>query len=133
MILFQRLWTTPILVDHETGCGGRLISLYFHAYEEWQNQWLYILCASIWSQGDPGSRNWLKIRICNFELDWISTLVCASPCLFNTLLRSHMSSMIHYFISRELAVSRERKKGVRKDWDMSSGCDVEKEAKQCHL
>jgi hypothetical protein len=37
-----------------------------------------------------------------------------------------MSSMIHSFISWELAVSRERKKkGVRKDSNVSSGCDVE--------
>jgi hypothetical protein len=47
---------------------------------------------------------------------------------------SHMSSIIHSFISQEFIVSQERKKnGVRKDWDVSSGCDVEEEAKQCHL
>jgi hypothetical protein len=26
-IFFRQLWATPILVDHETSCGGKLISL----------------------------------------------------------------------------------------------------------
>jgi hypothetical protein len=33
MILFLQLWVTPILVDHETDCVGKIISLSFHAYE----------------------------------------------------------------------------------------------------
>jgi hypothetical protein len=33
MILFWWLRATPILVDHETGCIEKLISLVFHAYE----------------------------------------------------------------------------------------------------
>jgi hypothetical protein len=38
---------TPILVDHETDCVGKLISLYFYAYEECPNQSSYALYASI--------------------------------------------------------------------------------------
>jgi hypothetical protein len=38
---------TPILVDHQTGCFGNLISLVFHAYQERQNQRLYASCRSI--------------------------------------------------------------------------------------
>jgi Leu/Phe-tRNA-protein transferase len=42
--------------------------------------------------------------------------------------------MIHSLISWELTVSQKRmKKGVRKDWDVSSDCDVEEEVEQCHL
>jgi hypothetical protein len=41
MILFQELWETPILVDHETDYFGKLISLSFHTYEECLNQMLY--------------------------------------------------------------------------------------------
>jgi hypothetical protein len=37
MILFQQLRATPILVDHETGCIRKLISLSFHAHEECPN------------------------------------------------------------------------------------------------
>jgi hypothetical protein len=32
-LLFLLLWATPILVDHETGCIGKIISLCFHAYK----------------------------------------------------------------------------------------------------
>jgi hypothetical protein len=81
MILFRWLRTTLILVDHETSCVGNHISLSFHAYEECPNQRLYVSCASIWRKGGPGPQDWLEIRLCNSELDWISTLVCASPCL----------------------------------------------------
>jgi hypothetical protein len=34
---FNKLWVTPILVDHETGCIENLISLAFHAHEEHPN------------------------------------------------------------------------------------------------
>jgi hypothetical protein len=46
-ILFQRLRTTPILVDHEIGCIENLISLPFHAYEKHKNQRSYVSCTSI--------------------------------------------------------------------------------------
>jgi hypothetical protein len=36
-ILFLQLRVTPILVDHETGFIGNIISLYFHAYKERTN------------------------------------------------------------------------------------------------
>jgi hypothetical protein len=39
----------------------------------------------------PTLRAELKVRLCSFELDWISTFVCASPWLSSTLLMSHMS------------------------------------------
>jgi hypothetical protein len=32
------LWVTQILVDHETYCTGKIISLSFHAYKECPNQ-----------------------------------------------------------------------------------------------
>jgi hypothetical protein len=47
---------------------------------------------------------------------------------------SHLFSMIYSLISWEIVVSQEqKKKKMHKDRDMSSGCDVEEEAKQCHL
>jgi hypothetical protein len=46
-ILFWWLRTTPILVDNETGCIGKLTSLSFHAYEECLNQRSYMSCVSI--------------------------------------------------------------------------------------
>jgi hypothetical protein len=47
MILFLRLQVTPILVDHDTGCIGKIISWYFHAYKERSNQRSYVSCALI--------------------------------------------------------------------------------------
>jgi hypothetical protein len=127
-ILF-RLWTTPILVDHETSCVGKLISLSFHTYEEHSNQKSYAYCVSIWRQCGPRPQDWLKVELCNPELDWISSLACTSTWLSNTLLMFHMSFMIYSFISRE-----RKKKGIRrKDWDVSSGCDVEEQVEQWHL
>jgi hypothetical protein len=41
MILFLQLRATPILVDHDTGCIGKIISLYFHAYKEHPNRRSY--------------------------------------------------------------------------------------------
>jgi hypothetical protein len=37
MILFPRLWETPILVHHKTSCVGTMISLSFQAYKEHPN------------------------------------------------------------------------------------------------
>jgi hypothetical protein len=110
MILFRWLLVTLILVDHETSCVGKIILLAFYAYEEHPNQMSYASCASIWKQDGHGLWDWLKVKLCNSELDWISTLVCASPCLSSTLLMSHMFSKIQSFISWELVVSWERKK-----------------------
>jgi hypothetical protein len=126
-ILFW-LRTTPILVDHETSCVGKLISLSFHTYEEHPNQKSCAYCVSIWRQCGPRPQDWLKVELCNPELDWISSLACTSTWLSNTLLMSHMSFMIYSFISRE-----RKKKGIRKDWDVSSGCDVEEQVEQWHL
>jgi hypothetical protein len=36
MILFRRLRVTPILVGHETGCVGNLLSLAFNVYKNVQ-------------------------------------------------------------------------------------------------
>jgi hypothetical protein len=47
MILFLRLWATPILVDYETGCIRNIISLCFHAYKEHPNRRSYTSCALI--------------------------------------------------------------------------------------
>jgi hypothetical protein len=114
MILFQWLWTTPILVDYETNCVGNLIFLSFHAYEERPNRRSYTSWASILSQDSPRLWVWLEVRLCNPELDWISILESASPWLYSTLFMSHMSSMIHSLILWELTVSREwKKKGMR--------------------
>jgi hypothetical protein len=53
-ILFRRLRVTPVLVDHETGCVGNLISLVFHVYKERPNQRSYVSYASILRQGGHG-------------------------------------------------------------------------------
>jgi hypothetical protein len=53
-ILFRRLRVTPVLVDHETGCVGKLISLVFHVYKERPNQRPYVSYASILRQGGHG-------------------------------------------------------------------------------
>jgi hypothetical protein len=113
MILFRWLQMTLILVDHETGCVVNLISLALHAYEEHPNWRLCTSYASIWSQSGLGLRIWLKVRLCNPELDLIPTLACTPPLLSNTLLMPHMSYMIHSLISRE-----RKKKGMHKDWDV---------------
>jgi hypothetical protein len=47
MILFSKVRTILILVDHDTGCIGKLISLSFYAYEERTNRIWYTSCASI--------------------------------------------------------------------------------------
>jgi hypothetical protein len=47
MILFRRLWVTPILVDNEIYCVGNIISLSFHAYKERLNRRSYTSCAFI--------------------------------------------------------------------------------------
>jgi hypothetical protein len=52
------LWVTPILIDHETGCIKKIISLSFHAYKEHPNRSSYTSCALISMQG--GHR--LRIR-----------------------------------------------------------------------
>jgi hypothetical protein len=126
-ILFRWLSMTLILVDHETCCIEKIIYLSFYTYEERINRRSYGSCASIWRQGGLGPRDWLEVRLCNSELDWIFTLACVCPWLSSTLLMSHMSSMIHSFMSRE-----QKKKELHKDWDVSSGYDVEEEAEQCH-
>jgi hypothetical protein len=57
MILFWRLRVTLILVDHETGCVGKVISLVFHVYKEhpnWKSYVSYVSYASILRQGDHG-------------------------------------------------------------------------------
>jgi hypothetical protein len=59
-VLFWWLQTTPILVEHETGGVGKLISLFFQAYVDRSNQMLYMSCASIWKQ--YGSRLWIIIK-----------------------------------------------------------------------
>jgi hypothetical protein len=48
IILFLRLWVIPILVDYETSCIRKTISLSFHAHNERPNQRLYTSCAWIW-------------------------------------------------------------------------------------
>jgi hypothetical protein len=45
---------TPILVDHKTGCVGKLISLVFHVYKECPNWRSYMSYASILRQGGHG-------------------------------------------------------------------------------
>jgi hypothetical protein len=47
MILFLRMRVTLILVDHETGCIRKIISLSFYAYKKYPNQMLYAFCALI--------------------------------------------------------------------------------------
>jgi hypothetical protein len=54
MILFWRLYVTPIFVDHETGCVEKLISLVSHVYKECPNQRSYASYASILRQGGHG-------------------------------------------------------------------------------
>jgi hypothetical protein len=49
-ILFRRLRMTPILIDHETGCVEKLISLVFHVYKEGPNRRSYASYVSILSQ-----------------------------------------------------------------------------------
>jgi hypothetical protein len=55
-ILFRRLHVTPILVDHETGCAEKLISLVFHVYKKRPNRMSYASYASILRQGGHGLR-----------------------------------------------------------------------------
>jgi hypothetical protein len=52
MILYRWLRVIPILVDHETGCIEKLISLVFHVYKEHPNQRSYMSFTSILRQGD---------------------------------------------------------------------------------
>jgi hypothetical protein len=47
IILFLQMRVTLILVDHETGCIEKIISLSFHAYKERLNQMSYSSCALI--------------------------------------------------------------------------------------
>jgi hypothetical protein len=54
--LFLRLWETKILIDHETGCVGKIIFLSFHAYKEHPNRMLCVSCVFIWTHGGPGLR-----------------------------------------------------------------------------
>jgi hypothetical protein len=54
----------------------------------------YAFCTSIWIWGGPGLRVELEVRLWNSEFDWISTLICASPCLCSALLMSHWSSSL---------------------------------------
>jgi hypothetical protein len=56
MILFRRLHVAPILVDHETSCVGKLISLVFHIYKECPNRRSYASYASILRQCVHGLR-----------------------------------------------------------------------------
>jgi hypothetical protein len=49
-ILFLRLRTTLILVDHDTGYIENIISLCFHAYKERVNRRLYVSCSLILRQ-----------------------------------------------------------------------------------
>jgi hypothetical protein len=56
MILFRRYQTTLILVDHETDCVEKIISLSFHAYEEPPNWRSHASCALIWRQSSFGLR-----------------------------------------------------------------------------
>jgi hypothetical protein len=46
-ILFVKLWSTPILVDDDTDCVGKIISLSLHAYKEHPNQRSYVFYALI--------------------------------------------------------------------------------------
>jgi hypothetical protein len=55
-ILFWWLRVTPILVDHETDCVGKLICLAFHVYKEHPNRRSYAYYASILRQGGHGLR-----------------------------------------------------------------------------
>jgi hypothetical protein len=50
-ILFRWLRVTLILVDYESGCVEKLISLVFHVYKERPNQRSYASYASILRQG----------------------------------------------------------------------------------
>jgi hypothetical protein len=56
MILFRRLCVTPILVDHETSCVGKLISLVFYVYKERPNRSSYVSYTSILGQCGHGLR-----------------------------------------------------------------------------
>jgi hypothetical protein len=50
-----------MLVKHETGGAGKLISLAFQAYVDRSNPMSYVSCASIQRQGGPGFRVRLKV------------------------------------------------------------------------
>jgi hypothetical protein len=47
MIMFLQLLSTLILVDHDTRCVGKIISLSFLVYKKCQNRRSYALCALI--------------------------------------------------------------------------------------
>jgi hypothetical protein len=57
------------------------ISSSFCAYVECPNLIWYVSCTSIFSRDGHVLQVGLEVRLWNSELDWISTLMCASPCL----------------------------------------------------
>jgi hypothetical protein len=86
---------SPLISDefgHETCSIGNFISLPSHVVQEWPNWILYASCTLLWRWGGHGLRVGLEVKIWNSELDWISTSMCASPCLSSALLMSHLSS-----------------------------------------
>jgi hypothetical protein len=75
LILFWWFRTTSILVDHETGCIEKLISLACHAYVKRLNWRSYTSCSSIWRWGGLGLWVRLDVRPCNSKLDWSPTRI----------------------------------------------------------
>jgi hypothetical protein len=90
--LFQQLWPCAILVWPGTDAIGNIVLSSFRSYVERPNPMLYVSCTSIWSWGGPGPWVGLEVKLWNSELNWTSTLMCASPCLSNALLMSHKPS-----------------------------------------
>jgi hypothetical protein len=59
---FDDCGVTPILVNHETDCIGKIISLSFHAYKERPNRRSYTSCALIWLKARwSWTPNWKQI------------------------------------------------------------------------
>jgi hypothetical protein len=90
--LFQQFKSNLILVRPGTEAIGTFISFSFREYVECPNPILYVSCTSIWSRGGPGLLVGLEVKLWNCDLDWISTMMCASPWLSSTLLMSRSSS-----------------------------------------
>jgi hypothetical protein len=90
--ILSAILVESILFGPRTSSIGKFILSSFRAYVERPNPIWYASCTSIWSRGGPGLRVGLEVKLWNSELDWISTLMCTSSCLSDTLLVSHLSS-----------------------------------------
>jgi hypothetical protein len=73
-VLFQWLRPTPILVYHETGGIGKIISLSFQAYIDHPNRRSDTSCTSIWRQDGLGLRVGLEVY------SWIPNWLGLPPC-----------------------------------------------------